>query len=101
MQMAKHYLIFKLILAYIKHSFRCSINETVNHINLVLLITCSTNNGKIGHSGEFYSVTMITLHMIISKETGQLLLQYQFEKNFISQIKSGEIRPSDIKVIVR
>ena len=27
---------------------------------------------------EFYSVVMTTLDMIISKETGQLLLQYQF-----------------------
>ena len=61
---------FKLTLVNIQHSFQCSINETVNHTNLVLLITCLTNNGKIGYSGEFYSMAMITLDMITSKETG-------------------------------
>ena len=70
---------FKLILVYIQHAFRCSINETANYINLVLLINCSTNNGKIGYSGEFYSMAMITLDMTIFKEIGQLLLQYQFK----------------------
>ena len=48
---------------YIQHTFRCSINETVNHINLILLIICSTNNAKIVYSDEFYSVAMITLDM--------------------------------------
>ena len=32
----------------------CSINKTVNQINLVLLITCSTNNGEIGYGGKAY-----------------------------------------------
>ena len=57
-----------------QHIFRCSINETVNHFNFVLLIASSTNNGKISYSGEFYSVATTTLDMTISKETGQLLL---------------------------
>ena len=77
MQMARrHYIIIKLIEVYIQHSFRCLINETDN---LVLLITCSTNNGKISYSGELNSMAMIILDMIISKEMGQLLIQYQFK----------------------
>ena len=44
---------------------------------------------------------MATIDMIISKETGQLLLQYQFKKNFISQIFSSQIWQGDIKVIVK
>ena len=70
---------FKLIQVYIQHSFRCLINETVNHINLVLLVACSTNNGKI--------VASITLRQWSHKiwpysrklVKGQLLLQYQFK----------------------
>ena len=58
-----------------------SINKTVNHINLVLLFTCETNNWKIGYSGEIYSMAMITSDMIISKDAGYmiLLLKYQFK----------------------
>ena len=56
---------------YIQRSFCCLLNETVNHINLVLLIICSTNNGNIVYSDGFYYMAMLTLNMIVSKGTGQ------------------------------
>ena len=34
---------------------------------------------KVGYSGEFYVMAIVTLYMIIYKEIGQLLLQYQFK----------------------
>ena len=45
---------------------------------------------KFCYSSEFYFMAMITLDMIIHKETVQLLLRYQF-KYWISQIMSGQI----------
>ena len=47
---------------------------------------------------------MTTLYIIISKETSQLLLQYQFKlkKTTLSaKIISSQIWPGDIKVIVK
>ena len=82
----------KVILAYIQHNFRCSINTIVNHIKLVPLITCSTKTivyrtallvrnisleiEKVGYSDEFYFMAMVTLDMVIYKEIGQLFLRY-------------------------
>ena len=51
---------------------------------------------KNGYSGEYYSMAIFTFDLIISKETGQLLLQYQFNKNKLYQPK---LWPGDIKVI--
>ena len=34
---------------------------------------------KVGYSGEFYVMAIITLNMIIYKEIGQLQLQYRFK----------------------
>ena len=42
--------------------------------------------GKVGYSGVFYFMGMVTLKMIIYKEVGQLLLQYQLSKDFFSQL---------------
>ena len=82
---------FEINLSYIQHSFHCAINKTVHHIKQVPWITCSANNilrtallmrnisleiKKVGYSGEFYFKA--TLDMVIYKEIGQLLLQYQF-----------------------
>ena len=78
---------------YIQHTFRCSINETVNHINLVLLIICPINNRKIVYSDEFYSVAIMTLDMIIPKKTGQFYFNTNsnFKTNpFVIQIISSQ-----------
>ena len=66
--------------SHAQHSFRCSINETAHHINLVLLIIWSTNNGKIVYSDGFYSMAMITLDMIISRKTGQFYFNTNLNK---------------------
>ena len=41
--------------------------------------------GIFGYSGEFHFMAMVTLNMIIYKETGQLLFRYQLNKDFFSQ----------------
>ena len=41
---------------------------------------CLPEKGKIAYTGEFKFVAMITLDMIISKETGQVLLRHQFKQ---------------------
>ena len=35
--------------------------------------------GRVGYSGEFYFIAIVTLNMVIYKEIGQLLLRYQFK----------------------
>ena len=34
---------------------------------------------KVGYSGEFYVMAIVTLNMIKYKEIGQFLLQYRFK----------------------
>ena len=62
-------------------------------------MTCSTNYGKLGYISDFYSMAMVTLDMIISKETGELILN--LIKSLSSKSMSGHIWLDGIKVIVK
>ena len=54
---------------------------------------------KVGYIGELYCKA--TLDMVIYKEICQLLLRYQFNKDFSAKIVSGQMLTGDIQVIVK
>ena len=107
---------FKMILVCLQHNFHCLKNTTVNQINFSPLIIClsmsnvnfinkwtyleqniSVKLGKISHNGGLY-IAMITCDMIISKETGQYYLQYQFKFIRLSHPEKGKTKLYQVKL---
>ena len=90
------YALYESVISYCKrHNAHGLNNETVNHVNLVLLSICLTNNalkgndlfgrkhfpenGIISYNGVFHLMAMLLCDIIVLKETGRLLLTKTIE----------------------